>query len=135
MSAEFRNPNGVPKPISDYSQVAIVPAGTKMLFISGQVALDENGTLVGKGDVAAQTEQILKNIRRILQDADGDISSIVSWTWYFTNMDDRTKILELRRRVLAGHAPASTGIEVSRLAHPDWLVEIDCVASIKAERA
>jgi enamine deaminase RidA (YjgF/YER057c/UK114 family) len=132
VSVEFRNPKGVPKPISDYSQVAIVPAGTKMLFVSGQVALDENGTLVGKGDAAAQTEQILKNIRRILEDAGGGISSVVSWTWYFTNMDDRVKVLELRKRVLAGHAPASTGIEVSRLAQPDWLVEIECVASIKA---
>ena len=132
MTVEFRNPKGVPKPISDYSQVAIVPAGTKLLFISGQVALDENGTLVGKGDAAAQTEQILKNIRGILEDAGGGISSVVSWTWYFTNMDDRVKILELRKRVLAGHAPASTGIEVSRLAQPDWLVEIECVASIKA---
>jgi enamine deaminase RidA (YjgF/YER057c/UK114 family) len=132
VSVEFRNPKGVPKPISDYSQVAIVPAGTKMLFISGQVALDENGRLVGKGDAAAQTEQILKNIRRILEDAGGGISSVVSWTWYFTNMDDRVKVLELRKRVLAGHAPASTGIEVSGLAQPDWLVEIECVASIKA---
>ena len=132
MSVEFRNPTGVPKPISDYSQVALVPAGTKLLFVSGQVALDENGALVGEGDAAAQTEQILKNIRRILQDAGGDISSVVKWTWYFTNMDDRSKVLELRKRVLAGHAPASTGVEVSRLAHPDWLVEIECVASIKA---
>lgn len=132
MSVEFRNPTGVPKPISDYSQVALVPAGTKLLFVSGQVALDENGALVGEGDAAAQTEQILKNIRRILQDAGGDISSVVKWTWYFTNMDDRSKVLELRKRVLAGHAPASTSVEVSRLAHPDWLVEIECVASIKA---
>ena len=131
MSVEFRNPKGVPKPISDYSQVAIVPSGTKLLFVSGQVALDENGALEGKRDAAALTEQILKNIRRILQDAGGDISSVVSWTWYFTNMDDRVKVLELRKRVLAGHAPASTGIEVSRLAMPDWLVEIECVASIK----
>ena len=132
MSVEFRNPRGVPKPISDYSQVAIVPAGTKLLFLSGQVALDENGTLVGKGDAAAQTEQVLKNIRRILQDAGGDISNVVKWTWYFTNMDDRSKVLELRKRVLAEHTPASTGVEVSRLAQPDWLIEIECVASIKA---
>ena len=132
MSVEFRNPKGVPAPVSDYSQVAIVRAGTRLLFISGQVGLDETGALVGKGDAAAQAGQILKNIRRILEDSGGSMSSLVSLTWYFTNMDDRAGIVDLRKRALAGHAPASTGIEVRRLAHPDWLVEVDGVASIEA---
>jgi enamine deaminase RidA (YjgF/YER057c/UK114 family) len=130
MNIEFRNPKGVPMPVSDYSQAAIVPAGAKLVFVSGQVALNERGELVGKGDAVRQAEQILDNIRRILEDAGGSMSSLVSLTWYFTNMDDRARIVDLRKRVLAGHAPASTGVEVGRLAHPDWLVEIDCVAAI-----
>jgi enamine deaminase RidA (YjgF/YER057c/UK114 family) len=131
MSTEFRNAKGVPMPVSDYSQAAIVPAGAKLVFVSGQVALNERGELVGKGDAVRQTEQILDNIRRILEDAGGSMSSLVSLTWYFTNMDDRVRILDLRKRAFAGHSPASTGVEVRRLAHPDWLVEIDCVAAIR----
>ena len=130
MSIEFRNAKGVPMPISDYSQAAIVPAGARLVFVSGQVALNERGELVGEGDAVRQTEQILDNIRRILEDAGGGISSLVSLTWYFTNMDDRARILDVRKRAFAGHAPASTAVEVRRLAHPDWLVEIDCVAAL-----
>jgi len=130
MSIEFRNAKGVPLPISDYSQAAIVPAGAKLVFVSGQVALNERGELVGKGDAVRQTEQVLDNIRRVLEDAGGGMSSLVSLTWYFTNMDDRARILDLRKRAFGGHALASTAVEVRRLAHPDWLVEIDCVAAI-----
>jgi enamine deaminase RidA (YjgF/YER057c/UK114 family) len=130
VSVQVRNPKGVPAPMSDYSQVAIVSAGDRMMFISGQVALDENGGLVGPGDAVKQAEQILENIRRILEDSGGKVSDLVSLTWYFTNMDDRLRILDLRKRFLAGHAPASTGVEVSRLASADWLVEVDCVAAI-----
>jgi reactive intermediate/imine deaminase len=114
-----------------YSQVAIVPAADRLIYVSGQVAVDEAGALVGKGDAAKQAEQVFKNIHRILTACGATIPDIVKLNWYFRNMGDRAAIGSVRDKFLGGHRPASTAVEVSRLVHEDWLIEVDCVAAVR----
>jgi len=111
--------------------VAIVPAIDRLIYVSGQVAIDESGALVGKGDVSKQAEQVFKNIHRILSDCGATIGDIVKLNWYFRNMGDRAGIVAARDRFLGTHRPASTAVEVSRLVNEDWLIEVDCVAAIR----
>lgn len=104
--------------------------GERFIFVSGQVALDESGALVGKGDVAVQAEQVFKNIHRILRDCGAGIDDIVKITWYFRDLNDRALIAAARERFLGAHRPASTAVAISRLVSEDWLIEVDCVAAV-----
>ena len=115
-----------------YSHAAIVPPGQRFIFVSGQVAIDETGALVGKGDVAAQATQVFKNIHRILTGCGATIDDIVKINWYFRDMDDRAKIAAAREKFLGAHRPASTAVAISRLVNEDWLIEVDCVAAVRA---
>ena len=111
--------------------MAIVPATDRLIYVSGQVAIDESGTLVGKGDAATQAEQVFKNIHRILTDCGATIGDIVKLNWYFRNMGDRAVIVAARDKFLGAHRPASTAVEISRLVNEDWLIEVDCVAAVR----
>ena len=115
-----------------YSHAAIVPATDRLIYVSGQVAIDETGALVGKGDAAKQAEQVFKNIHRILTGCGASITDIVKLNWYFRDMRDRATIAAPRERFLGAHRPASTAVEVSRLVNEDWLIEVDCVAAVRA---
>jgi len=108
-----------------------VPATDRLIYVSGQVALDESGALVGKGDAAKQAEQVFKNIHRILSGCGATIGDIVKLNWYFRNMGDRAAIVAARDRFLGAHRPASTAVEVSRLVNEEWLIEVDCVAAVR----
>ena len=108
-----------------------MPAADRLIYVSGQVAMDETGELVGKGDAAKQAEQVFKNIHRILTDCGATIGDIVKLNWYFRNMGDRAAIIAERDRFLGAHRPASTAVEVSRLVSEDWLIEVDCVAAVR----
>ncbi len=108
-----------------------MPSNERLIYVSGQVALDEAGNLVGKGDAAKQAEQVFENIRRILADCGAAVTDIVKINWYFRNMSDRAAILPARDKFLGAHRPASTAVEVSRLVNEDWLIEVDCVAAIR----
>jgi 2-iminobutanoate/2-iminopropanoate deaminase len=108
-----------------------VPAADRLIYVSGQVAIDEKGELVGKGDAAKQAEQVFKNIHRILTDCGATIGDIVKLNWYFRNMGDRAAIIAERDRFLGAHRPASTAVEISRWVNEDWLIEVDCVAAVR----
>ncbi len=108
-----------------------MPASDRVIYVSGQVALDESGALVGKGDAAVQAEQVFKNIHRILSGCAASIGDIVKLNWYFRDMRDRAVIAAARDRFLGAHRPASTAVEVSRLVNEDWLLEVDCVAAVR----
>ena len=106
-------------------------ATDRLIYVSGQVAIDESGTLVGKGDASKQAEQVFKNIHRILTDCGATIGDIVKVNWYFRNMSDRAAIVAARDKFLGTHRPASTAVEISRLVNEDWLIEVDCVAAVR----
>jgi len=114
-------------PISHYTDAVV--AG-ELLFISGLVGVDGQGALVGGDDVVAQARQVFENMRAVLDDAGCRFEDIVKVTVYLTDVDDRPKINPVRQEVFGDARPASTLVEVSRLAIPGAKVEIEAVALI-----
>src|SRR5436305_10098167 len=116
---------GQAEPISYYTDA--VRAGD-LLFVSGCVPVDARGQLVGSEDVVAQARQVFANIGKVLAAAGARFADIVKVTVYLLNVDDRARINPVRQDVFGRSRPASTLIEVSRLAIPGALLEIDAVA-------
>ncbi|HLJ61698.1 MAG TPA: RidA family protein [bacterium] len=115
----------LPEPVSHYCDA--VRAGG-YLFISGVVSMDRGGRVVGTGDAARQAEQIFEHVDRVLEHVHADVSRIVSVLVHLTNMEDRARINPVRIRYFGEHRPASTLVQVTRLVHPDLLVEVTCTA-------
>lgn len=101
-----------------------------LIFLAGQVAVDRDGNLVGKGDVRAQTEQVFANVQAILEAAGSGLDKVGKVTVFTTKLEYRPIIHEIRSQKFeaAGHLPASTLAVVTSLADPEWLVEIEAVA-------
>jgi reactive intermediate/imine deaminase len=114
-------------PISHYTDAVV--AG-ELLFISGLVGVDGEGALVGGDDVAAQARQVFENMRAVLDEAGCRFEDVVKVTVYLTDVDDRPKINPVRQEVFGHARPASTLVEVSRLAIPGAKVEIEAIALI-----
>lgn len=115
-----------------FSQV-VTASGTKTIYISGQVSIDENGALVGAGDLAAQAEQAMRNLGLALAAARATFADVVKITTYVVNYtpEQRAVIGKARAPFFAGgEPPASTLLGVSALALPDWLIEIEAVAVV-----
>ena len=108
-----------------YSHVA--KAGDTV-FIAGQIALDPNGSLVGKGDIEAQTHQVYVNLQAILEELGGSLEDIVKLTTYLTDRSQLDAFRRVRNRFFTDAFPPNTLLFVSGLAHPDYLVEIEAVA-------
>lgn len=122
------NPPQMPAPVG-YSY-AIKKSGTPV-FISGQVALDGKGALVGENDVAAQVEQVFTNLRTVVKACGGSLDDVVKITIYVTDASSRPAVAAARQRHFKeGQYPASTYLVVSALAVPQLLVEIEAVAMI-----
>ncbi len=104
------------------------PAGN-MVFVSGQVARNAQGELVGKGDVKAQTRQALENVKSVLETAGATMDDVVKVTVFVTNVEDHyTAIHEARAEYWPANYPASTMVEVSSLVSKDMLIEIEAIA-------
>ncbi len=101
-----------------------------LLFISGIVAFDGDGNVVGKGDVVAQARQVFDNMRRILAEVGCGFEDVLTVTVFMTDIDDRPKINPVREEVFGDARPASTLIEISKLVYPDLMVEVNAVAGI-----
>lgn len=126
----FRNPEGLSKP-TGYSHVVELQRG-RPIYISGQVALDSTGELVGKDDFEAQCVQVFENLKTALASAGADFSSVVKLNFYLKDMANMPVARAVRNRYLsAEHPPASTAIEVKGLVNEDWLIEIDAIAVIE----
>ncbi len=112
-----------------------VVAGS-MVFLRGQVGQDlETSTSVGVGDPAAQAEQAMANIERLLGEAGARLEDICKIVVYLVDVRHREVVYNVIGRWLAGVYPCSTGLVVSGLARPEWLVEIDVTAVIPSDRA
>jgi enamine deaminase RidA (YjgF/YER057c/UK114 family) len=117
------------RPVANYKMATRMEGG-RLLYVSGQVAWDASGNIVGKGDVGAQARQTFRNLRQVLQAAGGDLGSLMKMTTYITRAADRPAVAEARAEVFDGEVPASTLIVVQSLFHPDFLVEIEGVAVV-----
>ncbi|MBV9047616.1 MAG: RidA family protein [Solirubrobacterales bacterium] len=116
---------GLPEPISHYTDA--VQAG-EMLYLSGIIAVDQAGKLVGGEDVVAQARQVFAVMGRVLAAAGAGPDAIVKVTVYLLDIGDRTLINPVRQEFFGSARPASTLVEVSRLAVPGARVEVDAVA-------
>jgi 2-iminobutanoate/2-iminopropanoate deaminase len=117
--------DGLAEPISHYTD-AVVAGDT--LYVSGIVPVDANGAVVGGDDVAAQARQVFANMERVLAAAGATAADVVKVTVYLLDVDDRPKINPVRQEFFGAARPASTLVEVSRLAVPGALLEIEAVA-------
>ena len=101
-----------------------------MLFIAGQVALDENANLVGEGDIRAQTNQVLKNIKAIVKSNGGTMADITQVTVYVRDIGAFNSVSDIRESYFPKDGPASAIVEVSALAWPEFLIEIAAIAAL-----
>lgn len=132
----FFNPAGVRR-IGAFSHGAATKGGVT-LYISGQISLDKDGNLVGKGDMRAQTQQVFDNIRMILEEAGGRFDDVVKLTHYVVGLkpEHRPAITEVRNKfVNQTNPPASTMIGVPALVMDGLLIEVEAVAVIDEARA
>lgn len=129
MNKEILNPDTVAKPIKPTFSQAVKVQARNLLFISGQVAFDENGNIVGKGDIEAQTRQALENMRAILEAAGATFDDIVNVKVYLTDMKNFEGVHKVRAEYFMKEPPSSTLVQVSQLVSPDLLVEIDAIAA------
>jgi 2-iminobutanoate/2-iminopropanoate deaminase len=120
------------RPIGKYSPAIVAPIapGRRLVFISGQVASDERGEVVGRGDPQRQAEAVFANVEAVLTAAGGSLHDLVSVVIYLTDLSHFEAVSAVRNRVLGDPPPSSTLVEVSRLAIVDHLVEISGVALI-----
>jgi enamine deaminase RidA (YjgF/YER057c/UK114 family) len=111
-----------------YSHVVVVEA-KKTIFVSGQLARDSKGEVVGKGDMRAQIRQTGENIKAALAAAGATLADIVKTNTYVTDMEEFFKHTDVRMEYF-GALPTSTTVEVRKLAHPDLMVEIEVIAAV-----
>ena len=127
MSREEIRVDGLAEPISHFTD-GVLAGG--FLYVSGIVAVDGDGRLVGGDDVVAQTRQIFDNMRAVLEAGGCGFEDVVKVTVFLTDIDDRPLINPVRQEVFGASRPASTLVEVPRLAVQGAKVEIECVALV-----
>lgn len=121
------DPDNVAPPIGHYSHLAVVTAGTDLLYLAGQVGIKRDGSTCG--DVNDQYRQSLPNILTILASEGCGPEHIVKLTTYLVTPLDLNKIREMREELLGEAKPPSTLLYVPKLARPEFLVEIDAIAA------
>ena len=128
MKREIIQPRGVhPTAGVGYSHVARVG---DTVYLAGQIALDVEGNLVGKGDIEAQAEQVYMNLQTILEELGGGLNDIVKLTTYLTDRDQLAGFRRVRNRFFVDQFPPNTLLFIDGLAHPDYLIEIEAIAVI-----
>ena len=133
MRAIRSNPDTVAAPVGSYSHaVRIETADAVWIYVSGQIATDLDGTLVGPGDLRAQTRQVFENLRAILTAHGATFADVVKIGTYLTTLDDLAGMREVRSEYLTPELPASTAVQVAALVVPDAMIEIDLVAVVLA---
>jgi 2-iminobutanoate/2-iminopropanoate deaminase len=127
MSREEIRVEGLAEPISHYTDA--VRAG-RLVFVSGLVAVDAGGNLVGGDDVVAQARHVFASLGKVLTAAGCGFEDVVKVTIYLTDVDDRPRINPVRQEVFGDTRPASTLVEVSRLAVEGAKIEVEAVAVV-----
>ena len=127
------NPDSVAPPVGSYSHAVRVEAADAVwIYVSGQIALDAAGNLVGIGDLRAQTEQVFENLASVLEASGATFADVVKIQTYLTTLDDLAGSREVRARYVPVDPPASTAVQVAALVVPEALIEVDVVAVVAA---
>jgi reactive intermediate/imine deaminase len=123
------NPPALSAP-TGYTHIVEVTGPAKTIYISGQIAFDKDGKVVGAGDMKAQAEQVFKNLETALTAAGAKFSDVVKMNSYITDMSKVQAVRDVRAIYFKDAAPASTFVEVKGLVRPELLLEIEVVAVI-----
>jgi 2-iminobutanoate/2-iminopropanoate deaminase len=118
-------------PSGHFSQAIAIEAKGRIVFISGMTARRADGTIAGVGDIEAQTRQVCENIRSALESAGGTLDDVCRVDVFVRNIEHFDKIHQVRREYFKAPAPASTMVEVTKMVHPDYLIEISAIALIQ----
>src|SRR3989344_8240080 len=125
------NPKQLTKPLGSYSQGTAVDIDRmRLLFITGQVALNSKGNIVGKNNITKQSDQVFKNIAIILTEAGGNFSNVVKVTNLITDIKLYPKFSRIRNKYLKNSLPASSLFEVPKLFKEGLLIEVEAIAII-----
>ena len=129
---KFNTKDAYPEQSLDNDLSMAVIAGNR-IFLRGQTAMDLDGNIVGIGDAAAQAENAMRCAQILLEEAGSKLAHICNVTIYITDRAYREPVYQVVGRWLKGVYPVSTGLIVSGLAKPEYLMEIDIEAVIPAE--
>ena len=125
----FNTKDTYPNQSLDNDLCQAVRAGNTV-YVRGQIGTDFEGNLVGLGDARAQAEQAMKNVKQLLEEAGSDLSHIVKTTTYLIDIRYREAVYREVGKWLKGVFPCSTGLVITALARPEWVVEIEVTAVI-----
>ncbi len=123
------NPATLSKP-TGYTHVVEVTGG-RTLYVSGQIALDQAGHVVGQGDLKAQTRQVFENLKAALGASGATFDHVVKITVFMTDVSEIQAFREVRDRYFTKELPASSLVQVVRLARPELMIEIEAVAVVE----
>ena len=113
-----------------YSQGIKVTEASTVLFLAGQVAYDKDGSVKHPGDFKAQAREAFRCLKALVETAGGRMDNIVKINTYLTDIRYRADLVPVREEFFGKKGPASTLVQVSALAHPDWLIEIEAIAVV-----
>jgi reactive intermediate/imine deaminase len=122
------NPPTLSKP-TGYTHV-VEASGGKTVYVSGQIALDKDGKVVGEGDMKAQAEQVFKNLQAALAAAGATFKDVVKMNTYTTDFSHVQAVRDVRARYFGDVTPASTLVQVVHLARPEFMLEIEVIAVV-----
>ena len=117
-----------------FTQAVVVEGAARTIYVGGQIAVAANGSIVGAGDLAAQSEQVFANMETVLRAAGATIHDVIKFTLFFVQGQDIGPGFAVYQRVWGQHPnpPAVTAAFVGALAHPDFLLEMEAIAVVGA---
>lgn len=128
MPVRFFDPETIASPMNPYSHGAEVEAGSKLLYMAGQVGRrGPNREILP--DFEDQVRQTYANIQEILKESDMDLTNLVKMTTYLTDRKNLEEMREIRKEILGGHKPAHTLIIAAGLAYEEYMIEVECIAA------
>ena len=113
-----------------YSQAVKVTGAQTILYLAGQVAYDKDGGVAHRGDFKGQARAVFTAIKALVEAGGGTLDNVVKITTYVTDVRYRLDFRSVREEFFGAKGPASTMVEVSSLAHPDYLIEVEAIAVI-----
>jgi 2-iminobutanoate/2-iminopropanoate deaminase len=113
-----------------YSQGVKVTGAQTVLFLAGQVAYDKDGGVLHRGDFRGQAREAFRAVKALVEAGGGRMDSIVKINTYVTDIRYRADLVPVREEFFGKKGPASTLVQVSALAHPDWLIEVEAIAVV-----
>ena len=127
MSNRRLNPETVAPPNGLYSHAVEVPAGARLVFVSGQLGVDAQGNLAP--DIEGQCDRAWQNMKAVLEAAGMTLDDLVKVNTYIVDETHGEIVRAVRRRYLPGEQPASTAVAVRAMVRPEWLIEIEGIAA------